>query len=143
MARHSSSGPALVKTHSQRRSERRLALVSAMNQRGQPAFFGIEYVTSVSSSGTCCLLPPGCCSPRDFRPAWLMAPSGPVTRAASNAGSSSLSALLYAARKSFSALAASAFVAAGTTSRSPCTVTQPVAVIAKEVTAAAAATGRQ
>lgn len=65
----------------------RLESVFARNQRGQPAFFGMRYVASVSSSGRWFALPSGLFFCRARRPAWLIAPSAPVTRSASNAGS--------------------------------------------------------
>lgn len=123
-------------------SRSRLESVSATNQRGQPAFFGMTKRVSLSSSGRCRALPVGSIRCRALSPAWLTAPREPVTTSASSAGSYALSAALYAVVKAFSASAASAFVAAGTTSRSPCTVTHPLAVRPSTVATASPVTGR-
>src|SRR3954468_16342721 len=66
-----------------------------------------------------------------------MSPSAPVTWAASRELSYALSAALYAVVNCWSALAASARVVAGRTSRAPWTTTQPLAVKDNAVTEAA------
>src|SRR5438309_1491308 len=71
-----------------------------------------------------------------------MSPRAPVTWPASSELSYALSALLYAVVNCWRALAASARVVAGRTSRSPCTTTQPPAVNDKAVTVAAISTLR-
>src|SRR4051794_3718504 len=71
-----------------------------------------------------------------------MSPRAPVTRPASSERSYALSALLYAVRNCLSAVAASPRVEVGSTSRSPCTTTQPLAVNDNAVTEAAISTLR-
>src|ERR671922_82366 len=66
-----------------------------------------------------------------------MSPRAPGTWSGSSELSYALSALLYADVNCSSALAASARVEEGSTSRSPCTTTQPLAVNDKAVTEAA------
>lgn len=67
-----------VKTSSQRLLPR-LEAESATNQRGQPAFFGIVYVVSVSSSALYEELPSGAVTCPALSLAPSMSPSAPET----------------------------------------------------------------
>lgn len=71
-----------------------LAAVFATNQRGQPAFAGIEKSASLNSSAECAGFPDGLFTRPAFSLAASMAASGPATRSASAERSYVASALL-------------------------------------------------